>query len=96
MAKKPTFLPLKIFLMIFLKNRFALVCGKFIYVYFETNRELPSFRGITFYSKMSNEKGPSTIIVLQTIKNRCFFFKWVFAEKKTRGFFSGRVGFFKR
>ena len=41
------------FLKIFFKNRFALVCGKFIYVYFETNRQLSSVRRFTFYSKIT-------------------------------------------
>ena len=40
----------------FFKNRFALVCGKFIYVYFETNRKVPSFRRFTLYSKISYNK----------------------------------------
>ena len=46
------------FLKIFFKNRFALVCGKFKYAYFETYHKSLEFRRFTFYTKMSYEKVP--------------------------------------
>ena len=38
------------------KNRFALVCGKFKYAYFETYHKSLEFRRLTFYTKCLTKK----------------------------------------